>query len=130
MNPKEYLQQYRESVDRTREITQNLNERKAECVRLRDHEGQRVELDAAVARYMDACEEAAAELERLAVLRAEITGTIDAVQDAKLRALLREIYISGKKIVRVAADRDQSYEHICRLHGDALRVVQDVMRQT
>lgn len=81
-------------------------------------------------KYVDACEDAGAELNRLAALRGEITETIEAVQDVKLRTLLVEIYISGKKIVRVAADRDQSYEHICRLHGEALQAVRTVMPQT
>lgn len=130
MNPKDYLKQYRESLDRTRELTQHLNELKAECIQLRDHEGNRKALDDAVAKYMDACESAASELNRLAALRGEINGTIDSVSDAKLRSLLREIYINGKKIVRIAADRDQSYEHICRLHGDALQAVRAVMPQT
>lgn len=130
MTPKEYLQQYRESMARTDEITAHLDELKAECIKLRDHTGERIALDAAVEKYVDACEDAGAELNRLAALRGEITETIEAVQDMKLRTLLVEIYISGKKIVRVAADRDQSYEHICRLHGEALQAVRTVMPQT
>ena len=127
MTPKEYLMQHRESFDRTSEITEHLAELKAECVRLRDHEGQRVDLDKAVARYVDACKDAAAELDRLAALRAEIAGTIDSVPDKRLRQLLHEIYIAGKRIVRIAADKDQSYEHICRLHGAALLAVGQII---
>lgn len=126
---KAYLMQYRASLDRTREIAEHLDELKAEAVRLRDHEGQRVELDAAVARYVDACEDSAHDLDRLAALRAEITGTIDAVPERRLRQLLREIYIGGKRIVRIAADRDQSYEHVCRLHGEALCAVAEILRE-
>lgn len=125
---KAYLIQYRESLDRVREIAEHLDELKAEAVRLRDHEGQRVELDAAVARYVDACADSVHELDRLAALRAEIIGTVDAVPDRRLRQLLREVYISGKRIVRIAADRDRSYEHICRLHGDALCAVAEILR--
>ena len=124
---KAYLMQYRESMARAHEITEHLGELKAEAVRLRDHEGQRVELDAAVARYVDACDESARELDRLAALRAEIVGTVDAVPERRLRQLLREIYINGKRIVQIAADRDQSYEHICRLHGQALLELSAVM---
>lgn len=127
---KAYLMQYRASLDRAREIAEHLDELKAEAVRLCDHEGQRLELDAAVARYMDACDESARELDRLAALRAEIAAAVEAVPDACLRELLRKIYIGGKKIVRIAADRDQSYEHICRLHGAALLAVCDVMRHS
>ena len=46
---KRYLAQYRASLDRTGEIASNLSELKREAEELRDHEGQRVQLDAAVA---------------------------------------------------------------------------------
>ena len=119
MKPKEYLQQYRQSMERTAEIEQHLAELKAEAIRLKDHEGRSVALDAAVARYVDACEEMSAELNRLAALRQEIKQTIEAVPDARLRNMLTEIYINGQTLVRIAADKERSYEHICRLHGEA-----------
>lgn len=127
MTPKEYLQQYRESMARAHEITDHLAELKAEAIRLRDHEGNSVVLDAAVTRYVDACNAAAGEVDRLETLRREITAAVDAVPDVRLRELLREIYINGKRIVRIAADRDQTYEHICRLHGQALLELSAVM---
>lgn len=130
MTAKEYLMQYRESLGKTAEITEHLSELKAECVKLREHTGERITLDKAVASYVDACEDAAAELERLALLRTEISETIDAVPDKRLRQLLHEIYINGKRIVRIAADKNYSYEHICRLHGEALRRVSEIMRIT
>ncbi len=120
MKPKEYLQQYRESMDRTKAITDHLDELKEEAIRLKDHEGHSVALDDAAARHVDACNTAAVELEQLEALRKEITETIKSVPDARLRELLYEIYIVGKKIVRIAADRDLSYEHVCRMHGQAL----------
>lgn len=126
---KEYLSQYRESLARTKELTEHLDELRAECDKLRDHEGERVALDAAVAKYVDACDDAAVYLAMLADRRKEIERVISSVQDTRLRELLQEIYINGKRIVRVAADRDQTYEHICRLHGDALLAVRDLMQQ-
>lgn len=132
MTPKEakaYLLQYRESIDRAKEVTDHLNELKAEALQLRDHEGRSVKLDAAVARYVDACNDSAVYLEMLSERRKEIEAAISAVQSEHLQTLLREIYINGKKIVRIAADRDQSYEHICRLHGAALLAVCEVMRK-
>ena len=120
---KAFLSRYRESFDRTQEVTVHLNELKAEAFSLKNHEGQKVALDNAVQKYVDACEDAGAYLEMLDGLRKEIRAVIEAVPDKKLCALLREIYINGKPIVRVAADREQSYEHICRLHGAALLAV-------
>lgn len=126
MTAKEYLQQYRASMARTNSTEQHLHELKAEAIRLKDHEGQSVALDDAVAQYVDACNDAAAYLDTLGVVRKEITDTIEAVQNEKLKILLQEVYINGKNLVRVAADRDQSYEHICRLHGNALNAVRAI----
>ena len=126
MTAKEYLQQYRASMARTNSTEQHLHELKAEAIRLQDHEGQSVALDDAVAQYVDACNDAAAYLDTLGVVRKEITDTIKAVQNEKLKLLLQEVYINGKNLVRVAADRDQSYEHICRLHGNALNAVRAI----
>ena len=130
MKPKEYLQQYRQSMERTAEIEQHLAELKAEAIRLKDHEGQSVKLDDATAKYVDACEEMSAELMRLHELREEIKQTIEAVPDARLRSMLTEIYINGQTLVRIAADKERSYEHICRLHGEALRRVSKIMPAT
>lgn len=126
MTAKEYLMQYRDSMARTHEITDHLAELKEEAIRLKDHEGHSVALDAAVTRYVDACNAAAGELDRLEALRREIAAAVKAVPDARLRELLREIYIGGKKIVRIASDRDQAYEHVCRLHGNALNAVRAI----
>ena len=126
MTAKEYLMQYRQSMERTAEIETHLHELKAEAIQLKDHEGQSVALDDAVAKYTDACDEYGHELNRLAALRGEIRGTIDSVPDKRLRSLLREIYINEKRLVQIAAERNQSYEHICRRHGDALNAVRAV----
>lgn len=129
MTAKEYLQQYRESMERAKEVTEHLDELKAEALALKNHEGQKVALDDAVQKYVDACNDAGAYLDMLDSLRTEIRETIEAVPIARHRNLLREIYINGKSIVRIAADRDQSYEHICRLHGAALLAVSEIIRK-
>ena len=132
MTPKEakaHLSKYRESIELAHKTIEHLSELKAEAEQLRDHEGQSVELDAAVIRYVDACNDAGAYLEMLSILRDEIRQTVERVPDARYRELLREIYINGKKIVRIAADRNQTYEHICRLHGAALLAVSEVIRK-
>jgi DNA-directed RNA polymerase specialized sigma subunit len=130
VKPKEYLQQYRQSMERTAEIEQHLHELKAEAIRLKDHEGQSVKLDDATAKYVDACDEMSAELVRLHELREAIRQTIEAVPDARLRNMLTEIYMGGQTLVRIAADKNYSYEHICRLHGEALRLVSEIMPTT
>lgn len=126
MTAKEYLQKYRQSMERTAETEQHLHELKAEAALLKDHEGHSVKLDAAVARYVDACNDAAAYLNLLEDIRKEVKETIGFIRSDKLRQLLTEIYINGKKLVYIAAERDQSYEHICRLHGEALNAVRAI----
>lgn len=127
MDPKHYLKQYRESLDRTNEITVSLSELKAEAQALKDHEGQRVELDAAVAKYVDACEESANELERLAGLRKNILSVIDEVEDPKMHSVLWRRYISGLTWEQVAVSMNYTYRRTTQLHGDALKIVAKIL---
>lgn len=127
---KAYLMQYRESMARAHEITDHLAELKAEAIRLKDHEGNSVVLDAAVAKYVDACDDAAAYLAMLAERRKEIAHVIDSVQNTRLRELLTERYINGKTWEQVAVQMNYSYVHIVhRLHPAALRAVQEILTQ-
>ncbi len=127
MTAKEYLQQYRESVERTKELTAHLDELKAEAVRLKDHEGQKVELDEAVSKYVDACTDAAVYLEMLSERRKEILRTIDMIKNEKLRTLLRYRYIHGKTFEQIAVDMNYSWRQTIRFHGYALEAVKDVI---
>lgn len=124
---KMYLMQYRESIERTAEIEQQLNELKAEAIRLRDHSGQAKKLDDAVAQYVDACDDAAAELNRLCVLRGEIQGAIDSVQDTKLRSVLHWRYICGYSWEQVAVKMSYTYRRITQLHGVALQHIEHII---
>ena len=121
------MQLYRESVQKTAEIASNLAELKAEAETLKDHEGQRVELDAAVAKYVDACKDAEKELDRLADLRKEIRSVIDSVEDARLHSLLWRRYISGMTWEQVAVSMNYTYRRVTQLHGDALKAIRIIM---
>ena len=127
MNPKKFMQLYRESVQKTAEIASNLAELKAEAETLKDHEGQRVELDAAVAKYVDACKDAEKELDRLADLRKEIRSVIDSVEDARLHSLLWRRYISGMTWEQVAVSMNYTYRRVTQLHGEALKAIGIIM---
>lgn len=127
MNPKKYLQLYRESVEKTSEIAQNLAELKAEAEALKDHEGQRVNLDAAVVKYVDACKDAEKELDRLADLRKEIRTVIDSIEDARLHSLIWRRYISGMTWEQVAVSMNYTYRRVTQLHGIALKEVDRIM---
>lgn len=126
MTPKEYLQQYRDSLERTREITSHLDDLRAIAVSLRNDRGKRVALDAAVANLVDAQDQAAAELNRLCQLRAEIVEKIDGISDARLRTLLWHRYILGEKWEQIAVAMALDYRWVLRLHGRALQSFQQI----
>ena len=117
---KAYLMQYRASMEKTADIEHHLRELKEEADNLKDHEGQSIALDAAVAKYVDACKESKEELDRLAALRMEIRKTINDVQDSKLQSLLWRRYISGFSWEQVAVSMAYTYRRVTQLHGDAL----------
>ncbi len=79
MDPREYMIQYRESLNRTKQITDHLSQLRELAEDLRDESGRRVSLDEAVANLADAQEQTASELNRLCALRGEILGTINSV---------------------------------------------------
>lgn len=123
---KAYLQQYRDSMSRTADIEHHLRELKTEADNLKDHEGQSIALDAAVAKYVDACTESDAELESLAELRIRIRETINEVQDPRLHSLLWRRYISGFTWEQVAVSMSYTYRRVTQLHGDALKAVCEI----
>lgn len=124
---KKYLQKYRESIEKTNEISLNLSELKAEAEALKDHEGQRVQLDEAVAKYVDACKDAEEELGKMADLRKEILTTLDGVEDTRLHSVLWRRYISGMTWEQVAVSMNYTYRRITQLHGDALAAVAGIL---
>ena len=126
---KRYLLKYRESVEKTAEIASNLADLKAEAENLKDHEGQRVGLDAAVAKYVDACEEAERELNKLAAIRKDILAVINEVENPKLHSVLWRRYISGLNLTQVAVSMSYEYRQITRLHGQALQAVGEIVKR-
>lgn len=120
---KDYLSRYRESLTKTKEITDHLAELRAVAESLRNEHGQCVALDVAVANLVDAQEQTAAELNRLCAVRGEILGTIDSVQNKTLREILYRKYIVGETFEKIAVCMNYHYVSVCRLHGDALRAI-------
>lgn len=124
---KAYLAKYRESLERSSDIEHHLRELKEEANNLKDHEGNSVELDAAVAKYVDACRDAESELDDLSLLRKKIRQIIGEVHDARLQSLLWRRYISGFTWEQVAVSMAYTYRRVTQLHGDALRQVIGIM---
>ena len=126
---KAYLMQYRDSMEKTADIEHHLRELKEEADNLKDHEGQSIALDAAVAKYVDACKESEEELDRLAALRMDIRKAISEVHGEKLQSLLWRRYISGFTWEQVAVSMAYTYRRVTQLHGDALKAVCAVSKE-
>lgn len=57
-------------------------------------------------------------------LRSNIGSAIDSVPDIRLRQLLRYRYIDGMTWERVAVTMNYSWKQVCRMHGNALNVLE------
>ncbi len=125
---KEYLMQYRESMNRTKEIADHLADLRSVAESLGHEHGQRASLDEAVAALVDAQDETAHELNRLCALRGEIIGTIDSVPKV-YRPVLVERYVNGHTWEKIAVNLNYSYRGITKLHGRALLAVIEILER-
>lgn len=134
MTAKEYLQQYRDAVRRTSAALDHLEELRAMAMRITPNyngtggggqTGDR--LGAAVAGIMDAESRVSDELELLEATERAVIGTINSVDDARLRGILYRRYICGRKWEVIAVDLNIEYRWLLRLHGRALQEVQKVI---
>ncbi len=76
------------------------------------------------AQYSAALDERIAELFDL---QSEVTRTIARVQDSRYRELLLGYYVEGMTWEQVACQMDYCYMQVCRLHGQALEAMKDIM---
>lgn len=126
MTAKEYLMQYRDAMHRVKAIADHIADLRTMCEQLKTEDGHKVELDKAVAELVDAQERAKTEVDRLTALEQEIVQTISHT-DEPYRTLLYERYINGKTFEQIAVYMAYSWRQIIRLHGQALRIAQDVI---
>lgn len=63
-------------------------------------------------------------IDGLIALRHEINAAINAVDDDRLRMILRLKYVNGHTLESIALDMGMSHRHMCRLHGQALKEVE------
>lgn len=134
MTAKEYLQQYRQAVNRVAAAQDHLDELREIAARITPHYGTSSggqaagdRLGEAVARIVDAEARVDAEIELLIATEREIEHTINSVEDSTLRTLLYERYINGKTWEQIAVILNYSWRQTVRLHGIALVAVKDVI---
>ena len=129
MTAKEYLMQYRESIEDTKAAIDRIRQLREICENLRDETGQSVALEKALADLIDAKNEAAAELDRYCKIRADIQRTIALVRDVRYRSLLHARYILGLTWKQTAVHIGYEVRQTTRLHGQALIVVDCILSQ-
>lgn len=133
MTPKEYLMQYRDAVRRATAAQDHLAELRAMAERITPNysgggthqTGDRI--GAAVARIVDAESRVSDELELLEATERAVIGTINSVEDERLRGILYRRYICGRKWEVIAVDLNIEYRWLLRLHGRALQEVQKII---
>lgn len=60
-------------------------------------------------------------------LQNEVTRTIARVSDSRYRELLLGYYVEGMTWEQVACQMDYCYMQVCRLHGQALEAIRNIM---
>lgn len=76
-----------------------------------------VELDERIDRLVD----------RLVETRLDIISAISELEDGRLRELLFKRYIEGKRFEQIAVEMRYSWRQTCRLHGEALVKMEEVI---
>ena len=108
-------------VQRTREslesITQNYSSDGAQTTKNPHKFDRLIELESMVDQKID---------EQIA-LKAEILSTIMRLDDRRQRLVLMEYYVEMKTWEQVAVDMNYAFRHVIRLHGMALKSLQQIL---
>lgn len=126
--------QYRKSIDRANALAAHIEELRTFCAKITPIYGgtggshsASDELGAAVARIVDAENDAAKELAILRKTMQEVDAVIRKVSDERYRNLLYRRYICGETFEEIAVAMHYSWRQIIRLHGNALLAAKDVI---
>ena len=135
MTPKEYLSRYRDlgrSIDAKRAQLQRLREQATQITQAISPDrvqssGDPDRLSAAVAQIADAVTDIEQQIDRREAVRLEIEDAIAKVPDGAQRVLLEYRYLAGYTFERIAVEMHYSYKQVCRIHGNALEKVKNVL---
>lgn len=138
MTAKEYLQQYKDAVERARSALEHLEELQSMATRITpqyggeggggQHQSGDAKLANAVDKIIEAKSRVSDELEMLIATEREVVMTIDSIADKTLSTLLYKRYVNCKTFELIAVEMNYSYVHIVhRLHPKALEAVKDVI---
>jgi hypothetical protein len=131
MTPKEYLQQYRnadreinsklDEIHRLRDIatktTSTLNPDRVQT--MAENKVERI-----VAKIVDLQKEVETEIYELIKIKRTVSDSINQIDTAAYRNVLRLRYINGWKWERIAVELIYDYHYVLRVHGQALLEIQ------
>ena len=92
--------------------------------------GSHDKLSEATAKIIDLEAEINREIDRLIDARNAVTATIDKVEDERLHAVLNMRYVHFKTWEQIACCMGRSYQWVCKLHGEALQVVEKIIKNS
>lgn len=129
---KQYLSQYRyicdEITDLIRDIEEwrTIAEKTTASYNASPSGGSSADkLTNVVAKIIEIKDKCAEHLERMERIRRNIEKAIAAVDDVELKRILRRRYIRGWTFQQIADDMNYSYRQVTRLHGIALRKINE-----
>lgn len=135
MTAKEYLSRYRALNSRIECKSDEIRHLRELATRLSptamfDKNGNVSDkVGSAASRIVDLERKIEGEASELVAIRDEITGTISAVEDERLRELLTMRYINGYGWQKIAFKMHYSVDHVaCYMHRKALRDVSKILK--
>ncbi len=133
---KEYLQQYKNAVDRSRAALEHLEELQSMATRTTpnyasegggSHQSGDEKLNDAVNKIIEAKNRVSDELEMLEATEREIISTINSVKNKTLSTLLYKRYINYKTFEQISVELKYCWRQTLRLHGLALQAVGEIL---
>lgn len=127
---KEYLQQYRVAEQEEERLSGEIERWRSRAEKMTtgyglspSGGGDGRSLEHTVERIDELIRQLVGQLDELVALRQEIGAVIDAVQDTRLRELLRLRYIDGMSLAQIADKMNYCYKQTIRLHLRALAML-------
>lgn len=126
MTTKEYLRQLKtinHRIDNKVEAAMRLRSLAEKCTSTMSNEPRGTDFrgkDDIIVKAIMLEQEINQDIDGLIDLKAEIIRKIDLIQDDAYKILLTERYILGKTWEQIAVDMNYTFQHIHRLHGQAL----------
>ncbi len=85
-------------------------------------------MEGTIAKMIDLEEELKTDMDELIATKAEVMRTVHMVREPELQLLLEKRYLCHEKWDDIAADMGLSVQHVFRLHGEALKKVEEILK--